>query len=135
MKNRSRLSVLPATVLGLASLVLGASAPWAGSVPLGANVTLSLMTPMPAGALFVEWSDAGGERDLAAQAFLAHAEAEPIVLRFDAPATEGELRIYLMNKNGRQLRHFCMRDTFAAGSAPVLDAVDKDYRFNVTVRP
>jgi len=106
--------------LQASNAVPAASSP-AATVP----VVLTLSTPMPAGAVFIEWSGAEDAHALVVRAFIEHLPAEPIEVRFEAPAGPGAFTVSLGSGDARTAHVSApIKTTLALGATPRLTAVE-----------
>lgn len=134
MPSPSRAKVRFALVLAL--LAASAAAADAGSTPPQVPVTLAVRTEIRAGAVFVSWRDAAGERDLAVRIFLENEGKVPLDVRFRAPTTPGEILLGVFGMDARQ-GHWAapLPVSFAPDSEPTVDTSWVGSSFEACVRP
>ncbi len=129
MRNLSRLSF----VLGL--FLLSEPAALTPAAPLGSTVPvdLSLRSALPAGAIFVVFSDGSAEQYLASKAFIGHKPDEAVALSFRVPSVEGEIKIYLNGRLGPPRNLFGrLKVNLSPGAARRLEVSEADeHRLNV----
>lgn len=104
-----------------ASSVAPARSSPAATVP----VVLTLSTPVPVGAVFIEWTGAEDARVLVGRTFIDHRPTEPIELRFEVPVGEGAFKVSLASGDARTA-HVTgpIRTTLSPGATPQLIAVE-----------
>lgn len=103
----------------------------AAPVPAGGEgpaVTLALTTAMPTGAVFVEWRTAGSAVDLCGHAFVGRSGSSPVEVTFAAREGRGELRVYVVSKDGREVRFARLEAELVTGPPRRLVVVDQGSR-------
>lgn len=88
-------------------------------------VTLTLSTPMPVGAVFIEWTGAEDARALVGRTFIDHLPTEPIELLFEVPVGAGAFKVSLASGDARSCHTSGpIRTTLGPGATPRLMAVE-----------
>ncbi|HEX7669523.1 MAG TPA: hypothetical protein VF395_08070 [Polyangiaceae bacterium] len=101
------------------------AAPATSSPAATVPVTLTLSTPMQAGAVFIEWSGAEDAHAMAGRAFIEHLPAEPIELHIEVPVGPGAFTVSLSSGDARRAHVSApIRTTLSPGATPRLTAVE-----------